>query len=46
MKQWANRESVYVNIKEAMNMTSTEFVYQYLTSVVLQVADDPITTLT
>eukprot|EP00483_Globobulimina_turgida_P009017 UN09035 len=42
---WANREAVYFNIKQAMNMTSTEFVYQYLTSVILQVADDPITTL-
>eukprot|EP00486_Rosalina_sp_Unknown_P007555 CAMPEP_0201576710 /NCGR_PEP_ID=MMETSP0190_2-20130828/22679_1 /ASSEMBLY_ACC=CAM_ASM_000263 /TAXON_ID=37353 /ORGANISM="Rosalina sp." /LENGTH=205 /DNA_ID=CAMNT_0048007895 /DNA_START=347 /DNA_END=964 /DNA_ORIENTATION=- len=42
---WENRQSVYKSIKEAMNMTSTEFVYQYLTSVVLQTADDPITTL-
>lgn len=43
--QWENRQSVYKSIKEAMEMTSTEFVYQYLTSVVLQTADGPITTL-
>lgn len=42
---WENRQSVYKSIKDAMDMTSTEFVYQYLTSVVLQTADDPITTL-
>ena len=32
---WENRPSVYKSIKDAMGMTSTEFVYQYLTSVVL-----------
>ena len=42
---WENRQSVYVNIKKALNMTSTEFVYQYLSSVVLESATDPVTTL-
>eukprot|EP01083_Nonionella_stella_P214870 773837_1 len=42
---WQNREAVYSNIKKAMNMTSDQFVYEYLTSVIIQLADDPITTL-
>eukprot|EP01083_Nonionella_stella_P060085 157118_1 len=42
---WANREAVYSEIKSAMEMSSTGFVYQYLTSVILQNAEDPITTL-
>jgi hypothetical protein len=40
---WLNRLTNYVMIQAAMNMNADEFVYEYLTSVVLQHAVDPIT---
>ena len=42
---WANRQSVYVSIADAMNMTASQFVDQYLASVVLQAASNPVTSM-
>lgn len=42
---WANRNSTYSNIKTTLSLNSTEFVQQYLTSVVLQSATNPVLSL-
>jgi len=42
---WANRNSTYSHIKETLGLDSNEFVEQYLTSVVLQAANDPVISL-
>jgi len=42
---WENRLSVYESIKTAMNMTASQFVDQYLASVVLQAASNPVTNM-
>jgi len=42
---WSNRNSTYSNIKTTLGLNSTEFVDQYLVSIVLQGATDPVISL-
>jgi len=42
---WSNRNSTYSNIKTTLALNSTEFVDQYLVSIVLQGATDPVISL-
>ena len=42
---WVNRQNVYHDIMNAMGMSFDTFVNQYLTSVILLNADEPITNL-
>jgi len=46
MEVWANRESTYDEIKTSVSMNVTEFIEDYLTSIVLQTATSPIISLT
>jgi len=45
VETWANRNSTYSNIKNTLGLNSSEFVEQYLTSVVIESAADPVLSL-
>lgn len=43
---WTNRQSTYSEIMTSLNMTSAQFIENYLTAIVLQAATNPVISLT